>query len=257
LERIFGSGSFFMDAESIEVGSDWSEELDHALNEVSALIVLIGRSWLILSDEYGRRYIDQKEDWVHKEILHALQRRIALLPVLIGQATVPVPNALPTDIMALSAKQMIKLTERHWRQDFERLVKQLESAGFVRNVGNYRFPRVPRDAFLPAPLSEQQLREALEQLCDWRIANDDLPGQEHTTELVRKYGFKSFESVMSFMMAASSHISTVQHHPRWENQWRTLIVRLTTWDIGHKITRLDVELARYLDGLFEQMNGLS
>ena len=37
------------------------------------------------------------------------------------------------------------------------------------------------------------------------------------------------------------------HHPRWENIWKTVKVYLTTWDIGHRISDRDIQLARYLD----------
>jgi pterin-4a-carbinolamine dehydratase len=54
---------------------------------------------------------------------------------------------------------------------------------------------------------------------------------------------------MNFMHVASKHISEVQHHPRWENVWRTVVVWLSTWDIGHKPSRLDIELAQFLENL--------
>jgi pterin-4a-carbinolamine dehydratase len=42
----------------------------------------------------------------------------------------------------------------------------------------------------------------------------------------------------------------VDHHPRWENIWRTVTVWLSTWDIGHKVSRLDLELAQYFEALW-------
>ena len=53
------------------------------------------------------------------------------------------------------------------------------------------------------------------------------------------------------MSVAARHISTVEHHPRWENIWRTVTVWLTTWDIGSQPSVLDIELAGYLDQLFK------
>ncbi len=78
-----------------------------------------------------------------------------------------------------------------------------------------------------------------------------IPGKEplKATELSRVYEFSSFEEAMAFMSEATTHISQVDHHPRWENIWRSVSVWLTTWDIGHKPSMLDIELARYLDQL--------
>jgi len=39
----------------------------------------------------------------------------------------------------------------------------------------------------------------------------------------------------------------VPHHPRWENQWRTVTVYLSTWDLNYRISELDVQLAARLD----------
>jgi pterin-4a-carbinolamine dehydratase len=47
------------------------------------------------------------------------------------------------------------------------------------------------------------------------------------------------------------------HHPRWENVWKTLKVYLTTWDIGHRISDRDLQLARYFDRAYEEFAGAS
>ena len=52
------------------------------------------------------------------------------------------------------------------------------------------------------------------------------------------------------MNTALRFISRIDHHPEWTNIWRTLVVYLTTWDIGHKPSMLAVDVAAYLDGLF-------
>lgn len=71
------------------------------------------------------------------------------------------------------------------------------------------------------------------------------------TSLMRSFEFASFEDAMHFMFSATRHIGRVDHHPDWENIWRTITIWLTTWDIGHKPSHYDVELAQYLDELFE------
>jgi pterin-4a-carbinolamine dehydratase len=52
----------------------------------------------------------------------------------------------------------------------------------------------------------------------------------------------------------SSLVETVKkarHHPRLENQWRTVVVHLSTWDIGQKISERDVAMAHQIDALYE------
>ncbi|WP_373291579.1 4a-hydroxytetrahydrobiopterin dehydratase [Bradyrhizobium guangdongense] len=47
--------------------------------------------------------------------------------------------------------------------------------------------------------------------------------------------------------SARKRISEMDHHPRWENIWRSVDVHLSTWDIGHKPSVMDLELAQYLE----------
>ncbi len=53
------------------------------------------------------------------------------------------------------------------------------------------------------------------------------------------------------MLNATRHISKTDHHPRWENVWRTVSVWLSTWDIDHKLSHYDVDLAEYLENLYD------
>jgi pterin-4a-carbinolamine dehydratase len=80
-----------------------------------------------------------------------------------------------------------------------------------------------------------------------------LPGEHPKvrTEITRAYKFRSFEDAIEFIRSAAEHVSAVQHHPRWENLWKMVRVWLSTWDVGHRPSRLDFELAARLDGLFE------
>ena len=45
------------------------------------------------------------------------------------------------------------------------------------------------------------------------------------------------------------------HHPRWENIWKTIRVYLTTWDIKHRISDRDIQLARYFDRAYAEFDG--
>jgi hypothetical protein len=37
---------------------------------------------------------------------------------------------------------------------------------------------------------------------------------------------------------------------RWANQWRTVVVHLSSWDIGYRISKLGIELARERDSIY-------
>jgi 4a-hydroxytetrahydrobiopterin dehydratase len=80
---------------------------------------------------------------------------------------------------------------------------------------------------------------------EWHADNKD------KIDFARDYMFESFDDALHFMNTASRFISLTDHHPEWTNIWRTVRVRLTTFDIGFKPTMLDVDLASYLDDLHE------
>jgi 4a-hydroxytetrahydrobiopterin dehydratase len=87
------------------------------------------------------------------------------------------------------------------------------------------------------PLSELELRSALEKLPGWAVAN----GKLH-----REYKFRDFSYAFGFMATAATAIEKRNHHPEWSNVYNRVTVDLTTHDAGG-ITAKDTELAALLD----------
>ena len=255
LQRTFGTDAVFMDTESIRMSDDWSEQITRALERATLLIAVIGPQWLRIADEYGRRRIDREDDWVRNEIAYALAERIRLVPVLLSRTPLPGQDALPAPLQRLEKRQAFDLRDDRWEQDLNALVANLESLGFKRRSD--KPIRYPKPLVTIAELSRDELDAALKELPKWQLAVSEIPGKEplKRTELKRTYELRSFEDAMKFMADAVPHIGRVEHHPRWENLWRTVTVWLTTWDIGHLPSRLDIDLARYLDAQFQQANG--
>ncbi len=250
LEEAFGIESVFMDTERLRAGDNWPQQLEKGLQEASALLVIIGPNWLKLADDYGRRRLDKEGDWVRREIETSLQRKIMVIPILVGRASIPPKDALPPSIATLVDQQALPLRETDWTDDLAPLIERLESIGFNRTGFKYLFPKPPD--VVPRPLSEEEINENLKKIPDWKILTSPLPGQHPKvrTELMRSYQFQSFPQTIDFMRDAVVHVENVKHHPRWENLWKTVTVWLTTWDIGHVPSRIDFELAEYLDGLY-------
>jgi TIR domain len=138
LERIFGEDRVFLDVEGIRAGDPFAVDLDEQLRHASVLIVLIGKGWLVARDQYGRRRIDQEDDWVRREIRTGLQRHgCRVIPVLIDDADLPQERqAFPEDIAALIGLQRMRLRQANSTVDIEALVKELENAGFSRSRGS-------------------------------------------------------------------------------------------------------------------------
>ncbi len=253
LRAIFGLGSVFIDTNDIRIGTNWPARIDERLQAASVLLVVIGPTWLRVADEAGRRRLDKPDDWVCNEIAYAIDSKLAIIPFLLAGTSLPDRKALPKRIVKLADQQAIKVNYESWDDDLNRLIRALEEIGFQR-TGPAAPVRLPRPTVNLKPLVESEIEDALQRLPGWQLTSTPIPGKEPNkrTELMRTYEFARFEDAIDFMAEATKHISVVQHHPRWENTWRTLRVWLTTWDIGHKPTQYDLDLAEYLENLFSK-----
>ncbi len=122
----FGADSVFMDIDKIELGSDFSEALDGALDDCHILIAVIGRDWLSAADGHGQRRIDQPDDYVRLELEAALHRNIRIIPVLVQDASMPSSAQLPDSLASLGRRQAFELTDRRWNLDMGILVEELD-----------------------------------------------------------------------------------------------------------------------------------
>lgn len=253
LRARFGHSRVFMDVGTIEPGERWPDRLRGAVDASSVLLALIGPLWLKAADRHGRRRLDDPQDWVRTELLRALELGKTVIPVLVAGATVPEPEALPSELRSLDTSQAICLGDDSWDRDVNELIRVLvERHGFVDNTTRVETPTP--EVTIPA-LSAAELEAALVTLRGWEPVESSVPGDYPKTrqELRKVYRFGSFKKAMAFMQAAVPPVQTLQHHPRWENQWRTVTVHLTTWDIGNRISAIDVEVAKALDGVYEQL----
>lgn len=257
LIEAFGD-AVFMDIDEIRVGDAWPQMLDNALNSATVVLVVIGPTWLRIADVYGRRRLDQPDDWVRTEIERSLAKGITVIPMLVSRATMPPKEALPDAISGLASQQYIELRETHWKQDLQPLIDRLTAPplGFERRGEKLPVPEWrsgPRPDHVPRTLTREEIRQQLAALPNWKIVSSPLPGEypKTRTELSRRFRFSSFERAIAFMQAAVPHINEVNHHPRWENVFKTVMVWLSTWDTDHVISKLDCDLARYLETLYE------
>ncbi len=124
LERCFGADSVFRDVDDIAPGADFETAIDHGLKQVRAVLVVIGPGWLDASVD-GQRRLEREEDFVRREIEHALASGKPVIPVLVGGAVMPPATALPPSLRALSAKQASVLRDASWTADLATLEEAL------------------------------------------------------------------------------------------------------------------------------------
>lgn len=212
------------------------------------------------SDEWGQRRIDKDTDWVRQEIAEALRDgRKTIIPVLIQAGRIPPVSVLPDDIAGISKKQAIELRRDYWDHDIKLLTAQIrldENTGEALQRPLSPYPRnVPIG---PDPISDEKINLILRnELKSWRKVVSPLPEDlsKVRIELHREYLFQSFQEAIRFMGQIAPGCDIANHHPRWENLWKVIRVYLTTWDIGHKISDRDVQLARYFDQAYAEFPG--
>ncbi|MES2563640.1 MAG: TIR domain-containing protein [Pseudomonadota bacterium] len=115
----------FHDVDNIPDGEIFSDVIDRALKECAVALIIIGPSWANARDEHGRR-LDQEDDWVRTEAAMVLNRKIRVIPVLVGGATLPRAAELPEELRSITKRQAREIRSTSWESDVNLLINQLE-----------------------------------------------------------------------------------------------------------------------------------
>lgn len=251
----FGSSKVFMDVSAIRPGDIWPERLQLALDEASIVFVVIGPGWLTAADQYGRRRIDSESDWVRLEIESALNGgRKKVIPLLVGGLReLPPAEALPTSLVGLLEKQAHVLSDANWETDVQLLANVLIDGGFQAVDQNVVNPLADKEKQKKPPLTEEELFAALQRLPGWEPVETSIPRDypKSRHELRRGLRFNGFKPAIAFLQTIVEPLNKLKHHPRIENQWRTVFIHFTTWDVGNRITAVDVDAAHIVDELYK------
>ncbi|QQQ78185.1 toll/interleukin-1 receptor domain-containing protein [Saccharothrix sp. 6-C] len=122
LRRHFGADQVFLDT-GIRAGEHYPSALRDKLAKAELLVVVLHRSW---SRDLEQRTGSEGVDWVRHEIRTALDTGTHVLPVLIDQAGLPDPTALPEDIRPVALKQSRRIDFGHWERDVRLLIQEVE-----------------------------------------------------------------------------------------------------------------------------------
>jgi hypothetical protein len=126
LAQYFGKSRIFMDVDSIELGMDFSEVINHHLAQCAALVAVIGKGWLNASDAQGRSRLTNTNDYVRLEIEAALRRNILVIPVIAEGARMPHAEELPSSIQLLARRNGIEISHASFGSDTAKLIATLD-----------------------------------------------------------------------------------------------------------------------------------
>jgi pterin-4a-carbinolamine dehydratase len=228
-------------------------------------LVIIGPGWLRSSDKWGRRRLDDPEDWVRREVctaLAAVEQGTKVVPVYLDEAVVPEKDALDASLKPLLDFQARKLTSDRWESDLNGLLETIATLGnlppleslYGKSAGARAAARPDRRQTEWPTMSDEDVRLKLEPLGGWQLQWGPHPWGVggRAQEIARTYELPTFRIAIDFIQRASRAIETWRppHHPRWENQWKSVTASFTTWDVHCRVTRLDIDAAGKLDELF-------
>ena len=121
----FGKEAVFMDVAGIEAGRDFRRAIEAQVASCGVLLAIIGKNWLTVTDEKGRRRLDDPYDFVRLETAGALKRDIPVVPVLVHGAEMPSVDDLPDDLKDLAFRNGVGLTHARWASDVNLLIAAL------------------------------------------------------------------------------------------------------------------------------------
>jgi pterin-4a-carbinolamine dehydratase len=212
------------------------------------LVVIIGPHWLSGIDSKGNRFVDRPTDGVRITIEKALRDNITILPVIIEGGSIPEKDELPDSLANFCDLQFTPLRRGFWKTDMMSFISNLKS--IIPSEIIIREEQIPLfDKLVPIAISPEKAEEKLLSLSNWKLKKELVNGKEQEF-LIREIKFKSFAAAMKFIQIASVYIDKVDHHPTWENTFNKLTVKLSTHDIGNKVSGKDYDIAEYLDYLF-------
>jgi TIR domain len=157
LDAHFGSGTVFVDVESISPGRDFAEVIETAVGSCDVVLAVIGSRWLSAVDDRGRRRLDLPADLVVLEIGAGLARGVPVIPVLVdGASAISEGDKLPDSVAALALRQALRVDHESFPADVAKLITMLErlSPALARAVnGGRRRARLARTAIVATVLA--------------------------------------------------------------------------------------------------------
>jgi 4a-hydroxytetrahydrobiopterin dehydratase len=103
-------------------------------------------------------------------------------------------------------------------------------------------------------INRDEIEQFLVRHDKWSLTEADEGGQE----LYRRYEFPSYAPAVAFMNEISARaIESLDHHPRWQNNYNELEVWLTTHSAGGRLTAKDLQLARQFEQLWNEFKANS
>lgn len=124
LSSFYGAQNVVRDISVLRSGEEFEGRILSTLSGSAVVIAVMGADWV------GRRSLRSprilsKDDWVRREIEHALASGIPVIPVLVGDAELPKRSQLPASLRGLLSVQAARVRDESWEEDCSKLVSAI------------------------------------------------------------------------------------------------------------------------------------
>jgi len=124
----FSRDEVFKDVDSIPISVPFPKYLNETLKNASAVIVIIGPTWVSTKGDDGQPRLRDPNDFVRIEVETALRLGIPTIPVTVSNATMPKPRKLPEVLRELCSRngQPVR-PDPDFHRDMGRLTSRLRT----------------------------------------------------------------------------------------------------------------------------------
>lgn len=96
------------------------------MGSCDALVAVVGKGWATITDETGKKRLDDPLDFVRLEVSTALKRKIRVIPVLVRGARMPRADDLPDELKSFIRRNALELSHVRYQADVDKLITTLE-----------------------------------------------------------------------------------------------------------------------------------
>ncbi|UAB97615.1 toll/interleukin-1 receptor domain-containing protein [Dactylosporangium vinaceum] len=122
----FGAGNVFRDSRHLRPGADFEPKLWRNLAGSSVVVAVIGPRWLTGGGTDNR--LLRPADFVRRELEFALELRLPIVPLLLGDVAMPAARDLPESLRNLVNHQFRRLHPRNAEATVQQFVDELDDA---------------------------------------------------------------------------------------------------------------------------------
>jgi len=121
---LLGKKNVFLDVGAIDAGEDFEEKIRAEINKADAILVLIGKRWMVPASSEDKPRLWNDHDHVRHEVRTGLQGKALVLPVLVDGAPMPDAALLPEDIADITKRNAPPLRSNTFDSDADVIARK-------------------------------------------------------------------------------------------------------------------------------------